>query len=303
MKKLLRLSVYSIGGLLAVLLITVSAIFFVQPKRYQEFIEQGLIRSAQDAGFGLRIGGSQLTPARFTAHNVQVAIPHKFLFFDVDSVEVRPSLWSLLSFAPSADLEAKLYHGTVTGRAEYLLRDGSGKAELSMSGLGISEHPQLMGLGIRAGTLDASLQNGQYDQLGLRSGKLFVTIKDAEKPDSTRFSLESFGLPFSVEIPAINGLNIQIRGSADRPRFDVEELKLKSSLGNAQGSGKLSFNPRNRLQDWNFDATVDLSQTGKAVFGQYLAPLSEGTLDENTERFRVVLKGVNGVPSARLSRY
>lgn len=303
MRKTLRISliVVALGALLFLLL--VASIFLVQPERYRAYLEQTLVQNARNAGVMLSIGGAEFSPRSYTAHNLKIGIPRKFLFFDVDSIELRPEYMTLFSLSPRVQMNAKLYEGTISALAQYALRKGDGSGTISVKDLKVSEHPQFAGLGIRDGNLSADGNDLQFDQNGLRSGALSLTLSNVEKPQVSTFPLRSFGLPLDLQLPAFSALNLVVRTSVHRPEVEISEINLQSSLGALHARGKLTLAPNGQPASWLIDGTAELSADGQTALGQYLPLLSGGSIDENTQRFRILMKGSPQMPTLRLTRY
>ncbi len=303
MKKALRISLYVAGlGFLLVALLLIS-IFLVSPERYRDYIEQALVQGARNAGVMLSISGSELTPRSYTAHNVRISIPRKFLFFDVDLIEVLPEYSTLLTLAPRIQMNAKLYEGSMSVLGQYALRKGDGSGTLSVKDLKLAKHPQFAGFGVRDGSLSVDGKDLQFDNFGLRSGDVSLALNGVEKPQSSSFPLRNFGLPLDLQIPAITGLNLTVKAYMDRPAVDLSEVRLESSLGKLQARGKLTLAPNGQLASWLIDGTAELTADGQAALGQYLPLLSGGSIDETTQRFRILMKGTPQAPVLRLTHY
>lgn len=301
--RIVRWSFIVAAGCVLVIALGLTALFLVQPKRYQAFIEQQIISSAQQNGIGVRIGGSELTPWHFIAHNVRIAVPRAFLFFDIDSIEVLPVFSSLLSGVPLVKLQAKFYGGSVNADTSFAPSAGSVQTTVDVHNVALATHPVLAGVGFRSGTLTAQLSEALLDSHGLRQARFMLSISDGEKPQATSFALGSFGVPLNIELPAFSGLNLDATGSLQRPVVSIKHMTLESSLGNARFTGEGRLDERGRLASWSMDGTVELSQEGHARFGQWVVLMSNGSLDENVRRFRVSAKAAGGPPIAKFSRY
>lgn len=303
MKKIVRISLFctALAALLFVLL--VASVFLVAPGRYQAYIEQALVQGARNAGISLNIGGSELSLRRYIAHNVKIGFPRKLLFFDLTSVEILPEYRTVFALNPRVRVNAKLYEGSMSLLGQYALRKGDGNGAVEIRDLKLSEHPQFAGFGIREGTLSADGKELHFDPQGLRTGDLRAALHGVEKPQATSFPLRSFGLPLDLQIPAFSELNLIAHTVVQRPDVEISEVKLTSSLGKLDARGKLALAPDGRPASWLIDGSAELTTAGLAALGQYLPLLSGGSIDEQTQRFRILIKGTPQAPTLRLSRF
>ncbi|MBN8550583.1 MAG: type II secretion system protein GspN [Deltaproteobacteria bacterium] len=303
MRKLARYSLALLALGVVLLGLLLAALFLVNPGRYSAYLEQSMVRSARDAGVLLSFGNSQLSLSQLQAHQVKIAIPRKFLFFDVDSISLQPEYLTLLGLKPRMSLEAKLYEGTLNGIGQYWLRSGEGTGSIRAQDIKVAEHAQLSGLGLRDGTLALEGLDLSFDPSGLRSGKLQVLLQGVQKPQTSSFPLRSFGLPLDLQLPSFSDLNLSLRADVQRPNIEISEFDLSSSLGTLKARGKLTLAPNGQPGSIILDGTTELTSEGLAALGQYLPLLSGGSIDETTSRFRFLLKGSPQLPSLRLTRF
>lgn len=302
MKRILRLTLYLAIASLLVTGLLLSALFFVQPKRYQAFIEQNLISAAQDHGIVLRIGGSELTPAQFTAYNLQLLFPRAFFGLDVERLWVAPSLLSFFSAHPQVQGEALIYRGKLRADTGLSWQSGLQSATLRADGIHITEHPVIAGFGLRDGTLRGEVENARFDARGMESGEIELVIEGLNKPQATSFPLQQFGLPFKLDLPAFENLGIQAQAHFTRPAIEIKHFLSESSLATVRGTARLELSPSGRIRRWRVDGTTELTPAGQAFFGQYVVLLSGGSLDQSTQRFRFTTQGPDNL-SSRFSRY
>ena len=302
MKRIFRWALWGGAALVCFLVLLVAAFFFVQPRHYTGFVEQQIVSAAQRSKIGLRIGGTELSPWAFRAHNVQMLLPRMLFPINIERIEVVPRLLSLLGRVPHVSLGGALYGGTMQGDLGYAIDGSGGNLNFALKDFDLSSFPPLAGFGIRAGKLGAQLSDGRFTSGGSSQAEITLDLSNVEKPQSSAFALASFNLPFNVEIPAFSNLNSELKATLQGPELLVKSWSLRSSLGDARCTARVVFDQRGKPRDWNLDGTVELTAEGSRVFGLYLPLLSNQSLDSTVQRFRIAARGGLGLPEAKFSR-
>ncbi len=303
MKRLIRIIFWGTFLLVGGAALLIAALFMVQPRRYTDFVEQQLVSAAQQSKIGLRIGGTELSPLAFRAYNVQMLLPKMLFPIQADTFEIYPNFFSLLSSAPSVSMSGALYGGSARGKLRYLTGSKRAEIQFGFENIQLASLPPLAGVGIRSGTLEASVPQLSIGAASSPTGEFVLKLISVEKPQPSSFALANFNLPFNVELPAFSALNSELELSLEGSELLLKDWRLTSSLGNARCTGRADLDTNGRFRGWSIDGAVELSEEGLRVFGIYLPLLSNQVLDTSAQRFRVTAHGsAGGLPEAKFSR-
>src|SRR5437762_8496215 len=93
----------------ALLLLVIAAVISLGRKPWTALVEQAIIGSLKDGEVALALEESEVYLTGIRAHRATITIPKKFLFFTFDDVDVRTSLFGLLTMAPRIEFAGKAY--------------------------------------------------------------------------------------------------------------------------------------------------------------------------------------------------
>ena len=192
------------------------------------------------------------------------------------SVSIRAPLFP--PRMPTVMFSANAYQGSISGELSELGR--SPRLSLKLSGLALSDHPQLLALGITSGSLSCSAQG--------------ITLNsDQIKPASGEADIENlaFAPPPLVSrvtrISSVSNLNAHISAVVrDNGTFSIQPMVIDSSLASIQGraTGRIQRQDLTSLQSI---VQVRLRGSEGQSLAQWLPILSNNSLTSENSDFSI----------------
>ena len=281
-----------LGMLIAVF---VTAVATLDLSRFSPLFEEWAIAQAAKNNVHLSFGKTHPRLIGIECFDVNALIVLKrlgFLSLTVDSIDISSNLLDVALLQPSASIAATLYKGSLNGLVQGTLRGYPLRGSASLSNLRLEQHQQLAGFGIQSGSLSGSLEQFVWNQQNQpATGTFQLRVKDLAKPQPSKLSLEPFGMPFNLDIPAVTGVQAFLKGEAKADSVVVEDFNFSSSLGSGEGDGLIKLNARGSAIDITGKLDLHLSDAGVKLLGPYLPLVSQGSLSSTVNHFRLRISG------------
>lgn len=256
-------------------------------------IEQKLIAYSLEQGVGLRF--EQLSPnfIGMRARRMWIVPKGTFFGFETEENSLNIPFFSLLNWQPRATISAKLYQGSLN--AELELSTDLPRLNGEIAKAQISDHPQLMALGVSSGELYLSGRNLSFAHGDPPIGEVSVQLLDF----STRTAIRTpFKVgPVDLTVPALKSIDLSSMAQLRSDSFEITELTLESAE-----HGKLTGQLRGELQgghlstvEGNFN--LELLENSLPLFamlrGFYGSTLSDLPLDQlsTVKSWRLTVSG------------
>ena len=283
--------VLTIVGSLAV------GVYLLWPSLMRVVVQEAL-RSAQREG--ARISWEGLTVSGFTVSVESLGLwlpgpplrggfrPPIKIDLERSQAQLRPS--SLLAFNPSVDFTLRAYGGSIDGTVTGLRT--SPRVSARFQDVDLAKHDQLRALGLSSALVSGSLTEFEQVSKDAIRGSFDIFIRRIEVPR----------IPPALSIVKLQPLKdgeIHLRGMIDPDNVNLDEVKIASSYGSAQGACRAI----NLLQQGNESADGEFQVTiGDALHPEispFLPMLSNKVLQSETRRFTAKMKGMSCSRSQR----
>lgn len=185
----------------------------------------------------------------------------------LDTLDIRPSLLSILMLRFKGNANASFYGGKLEGNFNRpLLGSNPGtrlEVQLDGSGVQLGKHMFFQGLGIDGELkLDSETTLISVDQYGAMapvagSGTLSLV------GGKIRAGSRVMGL---FELPATEDANLEIRWKLADAKLGLEKAVLKSSIGEVSGGGHMLFTSDfQQTKECDIDLQIDIADAGKSI--------------------------------------
>lgn len=193
----------------------------------------------------------------------------------------------LLMLRAALAVNLSMYSGKVSGDLTKGLFSKIANLELHGSKLQIGKYPLASALtadGILDFDVSAQMKLPQAEKnLSARSLAQLISTGTAElkiEEGLVAGGQKIYGL---FTLPRIEGITGQAKARKSRERLQVERAKFYSSLGTAEGTGNVYFDPEGQIDQASINGTIALTTPGVTAIGSYLA-LAAGTSTEKPGR-------------------
>ena len=230
-----------------------------------------------------------------------------------EEITVRPAkspVGITLSEVRITPLFSDLFRGALTlkvsgkwlgGNALLHWRPLADEVSIKVVGAAIHSLPMLQFVGVTAGQLSSEVvglhfqKNGKVDRV--RGFK--VEVSGIEKPLSSKIPKGLLPLPAPIEIPPLNNTSLELSGSADSEKVQLDSSKFKSSIGKL--SGTVNFvHKRPQTIDLQMDGLV--TESGMPLFKDMLSLFSRGKVKQANQPFTITATGrVKPIPNIKIS--
>ncbi len=259
------------------LLVIIGAVIFFPYNQYAGDLKTMLEKEARDRGIILEIESMKFGfPARIAATGIAALLPQgKFnIPLWINSVDVIPELWPLVSRKVIASLEGKAYDGDLAGALDWSAKTGSGTVRLGAANLQIEKHPLFQpynATGIASFNFQSGLNlitaaPGTGALLQPVGAKLDLSIEKGNIPSQKNFGLFS--------IPAVSDFNLRTRLEQIEQTINIKSFKVDSSLGKVEASGTVHLTGRGNFDNSRITGTIDLTEAGWTIYGPQLLMFS-----------------------------
>ncbi len=261
-------------------------------------VAQEALRSAQRSG--ARISWEGLTIDGFTAslESFGAWLPGPVLKggirppikLDLGKTQLRVRPWSLIKLDPVVDFTLGAYGGSIEGTATDVR--SAPRISVTLRDVDLGKHDQFRALGISSAVVSGSLSDFQLAQGNSVKGSFDVLVRRIEVPTIP----QSLSL---IKLPPLSDGEINVRGSVDTDSVEVPEVKINSSYGAAQGSGRALNLRQPGGQSAAGDFHISISDALHPQVSKFLPILSGNVLKASTRAFKARMVGS---PCARISR-
>lgn len=273
-----------LGGVLAILAIAVG-IALVDNRVYAMFVARKLQQEAANSGVTLVLSKPRLTFVGLSAEEATVQPRGVPLSFQFSSLRSSLPIASLLAFEPRAVIHAEAYSGTVDG--DLILTDPESPPKLSGNSLVLSQHPQILGLGITSGTLSFSVTPKEKGALNVS-----LKMKDVNKPGTLPLKHFFPTSPLPITLPPIANLNLSADAQIDPASVQIRGVTLTSSLLSLTIDGSIALSPKRKVTRLKLSGTGEVHEEGKEAIGPLVSLLSSGKLKSSeSQAFRFEVEG------------
>ncbi len=256
--------------------------------RIKRSIESDLISSAKAKNITLRFNNSSSSFALYTAKSVEIDIPGILFGVTLDNLIISSSLPSLLTLKPKFNGEFGFYEGHVRVDGKASLSRASGQLSVRGDGIDMATHPRILMLGFSSAKINFDAPSIKLNPGGL-VGDFEFFLKDGERGGKTRIPLNRFGIPMSVQIPAISNINLDLKGSFDKKRLALKEINLDCSLGKAHGHGEIE--PSGARPSISIELEVTLYAQGMELIEPFLPFILGEAYNGPHDQFAIYLTG------------
>lgn len=270
--------------------------------RTPAWVEQAA--AAQTRRTGLLIGLEDIHPFFWGLSVRSARIGPKFppVKLEPQNISLSVSPLSVFRLAPQFLLTADLLGGKA--RLDAVLRNPGGvrgKGQADLKNLNIAAQPQIRALGLESGLLSASLSDAIFDERGILSGKLELSLVDANKPGETKLPIPTPEGLITATVPEITDLSLSAAGDVDLGGLAMRRIMLRSSLIAARGDAFLTRgdSPDRTTIRANFE--IQLSDAGQKELGIYFIMLGGGGAEiASAKRLSLSISGPIKKPVVRV---
>lgn len=217
--------------------------------------------------------------------------------FRIDTIHIKPCYSCLLSLRPSLSVAGAAYQGVFNGFWEPLSYDlDNVRFGVAFDRLKIGLHPNLLAMGIKSGQLNLVLSDFVLRAGVLKSGRLLLLLEELSKPQETLLKAALLGLPFDVQVPAFDALDLQVDLDIQSNRVRIKRLESKSSLHKLSGFGEISRNGDGKLMMIVASFRIDLRAAGVKSIAPWLAIASGGDPQSPSASYVIGVSGPFGRP-------
>jgi type II secretion system protein N len=273
-----RTVIFAALGLVAFGVVSaLTVLFFARVPIVGYFIESG-VKELKREGYRVRYDSLTASGLAFSVRNIE---GWKGLFsLAADEVTVRPTLGALSSRALAASIEAKMYGGVVKFSPR-VSNDRTFQLEGTIRDIQLSQHPQILGLGITNGKLEFNL-----DSLTTRPDR---TLSLRSRLSVTNLAMNPPPLPLPIRVPAIRDGSLECDIESSERETLISNAELASSLVNASGEIRMGHDYFRQPSSLKVQAKVIVTDEGQAFIGPYLPLISKGGLNAEASQFRLVI--------------
>jgi|GEM_PF-5012565 len=208
------------------------------------------------------------------------AIP---LSIELQNVSVSLRLPLFPPRLPIVSFKADAYQGSLSGELHNVVT--SPRLSFKLSGLALSEHPQLLALGVTSGALTGSAQGIPLQPEPRMTASAAIQIDNMELSPPPLVSQ-------LVGISAVRDLQAQIAGAIQSDgNFTLQPVVIKSSLASIQGraTGHLEHDI---LSSFQSVLQVKLSEGDGKGFAQWLPIISNNSLSQEETEFTIASRTI-----------
>ncbi len=224
-------------------------------------------------------------PSTFTVSGLSLLLPAGRIpvpFF-VDTIETNFRLLPLLRLAYAMNGRISLYSGHADFQGERGIFSNGGTVSIDAHDININAHPaaKLVGAqGLLSFTLNAEAEKNPVTIADVKSGALRFALTSGEISNAGMF------VPL-VKLPPVTGLHASGRAELKQGRLWLQESKLDSSLGSAQGSGSVALMPDGRPGAGSLNFRIELSPEGTTTIAPYLALAAQLPVEKPPSNWQV----------------
>ena len=284
-----------IGVFVALIAVVAIAFYSVPSSAYLDLLQANVVPQLRRQGVELSWESGRVYAFGIKLVQTKVTISRAFVTLGFDSCEARVRTLSLVTATPKAHLICNGYGGTVALQASFTLAGEMTAMSFQAQGLQLAKHPQLAGLGIESGTLEANAPALQFNNGAVR-GRAMVALKGVNKPGDTQLPPQLTRLPMMVVIPSISDLNLSLPATLNGHQAIIQGIEMTSSLGEISGDAEAD---RDRLKG---SFVVSLLPDGKRILGPWLPVISGGALTPESGRFTANLSGSKRAPRLTIAK-
>ena len=216
-------------------LVLIGAVIFFPYNQYAGDLKAMLEKEARDRGVVLELEKLDFGfPAKINASGIAALLPQGKIQIPlwVNSVDVVPEIWPLLSRKVVATLSGKAYEGDLAGALDFNAAEGKGSVKLSAKHLELGYHPLFRtysARGIGAFNFESGLNliaaaPGQGILLQPVGAKFDLSVEQGNIEEN-----KSFGPLFLI--PEISHLTLQTHLEQLDQTINVNPFRIGSSLG------------------------------------------------------------------------
>lgn len=250
---------------LAALLALVLAVLNLDRTLCVSYIEQHTIARMSRSGLRAAFRDFSVSRSGLQAEGLSLFHPRYLTGFELEKLQVVPSLLSMIRFKPSASFNFQSCSGSFSGSVVRNASDRLTELNFSIQNFELSNHQQLNGLGFESGRLSARSDKLKIFDTEELDGDITIEIKDLRRPQARSLPLKISSLPFPVQIPAVSNLDVSMLLKFTPESAAFEKLVCKSQIGNFYGSASVRLGPDRRPTDLKAEITANLNDDGYAL--------------------------------------
>jgi hypothetical protein len=189
---------------------------------------------------------------------------------------------SLLLLSPTVDFTLHAYGGSIEGTST--VSTTSPRISARFHDVDLAKHDQLHALGFTSAVLSGSLTDLEQVSLASLQGSFDLVISRIHVPR----------LPPALSVVKLDPLEngeLHVRGAIDPNTINLEEVKIDSSYGAAQGACKARNLSQGGSESAEGEFQVMISDTLHPQISPFLPMLSNNVLRADTRRFTARMKG------------
>ena len=271
-----------------VILLTTAVVSWPAVVRY---LIQSSLQQARKGGHQLSWSGLATGMNSASFKNLTLWIPgpkvkgkfHIPVSLDLQDLAVALNVGSFLVLRPSVIYETSLYGGVLKGTALHA-KDGE-EITARIDGVEIGKHPQIASLGVRGGTITASLEQLFVTPKGPSGGSFSIAIGQLFPPlEGTAKTL--------LRVTELGPFDLNATGRISPQSIQLPDINLSSQFGKANGSLTV-LNHLSGSPNLSGNLRITLSEQGLATVGPWLPLIPGAGLNSSSRQFSV---RVNSIP-------
>jgi len=268
----------------------------VSRKEYLGFIEESVRNKAAEHGVRIATRNFDVFPFGIKASEVDTYLVRYLL-----TVTIGDATAEVSDLTPSIAFSGRAYGGTIGGNIARPWFSEELTAHGKLSSISLTQHPQLNALGVSGGTLSLTVLEAAFDNATqrIRRARFEGSIGGFARATPLTVRPGQFGSPFGFTVPPIPPTDIEVAGSVDNGRLALSRVGIATVLGTISASGEVPLEGNGELA---IDALLSLSPEGVATVGPYLPLVSEGAVDAQATKVRLVARGSLQAPRLKWSR-
>jgi type II secretion system protein N len=258
-------------------LVLIGAVIFFPYNQYAGDLKSLLEKEAKNRGVVLEIEKLDFGfPAKINASGIAALLPQGKIQIPlwVNSVDIVPEIWPLLSRKVIATLSGKAYEGDLAGALDFNAAEGKGSVKLSAKHLELEKHPLFRtysARGIGAFNFESGLNliaaaPGQAVLLQPVGAKFDLSVEQGNIEEN-----KSFGPLFLI--PEISDFTLQTNLEQRDQTINVKTFKIGSSLGKVDATGTIHLTGRGAFDSARVTGTIELTEAGFRAYGPQLSML------------------------------
>jgi hypothetical protein len=231
-----------VGLALGIFVLTLAAaLLFVDSSLYGKFVAGRISSIAAQQQIYLEFENPKVLFTGIgakTLHLRKTSIPFPL---SLSALDLRTSLFSLISGSPSYTLETNAYGGSISSSGALTSKTNSFSGASSLEKIHLEKHPQIEALGIEKGILSARDLKYQTDSKGLLSMSGSIELQDFAKPRMTSLPPFLTGGKPTLPIPPILFTTLQANVAFERTtkNIDAKNISLIAPQGSLKGNVNL----------------------------------------------------------------